>query len=109
VALLVLASLGLGMLIALVSDSERQTVQLSLLVLLASIFFSGFVLPLTEFSPPVQALARAIPVTNAIELLQDVMFRGVVREPWQAWVLAAIAGVLLVGCWLLLRRGMSRA
>jgi ABC-2 type transport system permease protein len=109
VALLILASLGLGMLIALVSDSERQTVQLSLLVLLASIFFSGFVLPLTEFSPPVAALARVIPVTNGIELLQDVMFRGVVREPWQAGVLAATAGVLLVGCWLLLRRGMSRA
>jgi ABC-2 type transport system permease protein len=109
VALLVLASLGLGMLIALVSDSERQTVQLSLLVLLASIFFSGFVLPLTEFSPAVQALARAIPVTNGIELLQDVMFRGVIREPWQAGVLAATAGVLLLGCWLLLRRGMSRA
>ena len=109
VALLVLASLGLGMLIALVSDSERQTVQLSLLVLLASIFFSGFVLPLGEFSPAVQALARAIPVTNGIELLQDVMFRGVIREPWQAGVLAATAGVLLVGCWMLLRRGMSRA
>jgi len=109
VALLVLASLGLGMLIALVSDSERQTVQLSLLVLLASIFFSGFVLPLAEFSPAVQALARAIPVTNGIELLQDVMFRGVIREPWQAGVLAATAGVLLLGCWMLLRRGMSRA
>jgi ABC-2 type transport system permease protein len=109
VALLVLASLGLGMLIALVSDSERQTVQLSLLVLLASIFFSGFVLPLAEFSPPVQAIARVIPVTNGIELIQDVMFRGVVQEPWQAGVLAATGGVLLVGCWLLLRRGMSRA
>jgi len=109
VALLVLASLGLGMLIALISDSERQTVQLSLLVLLASIFFSGFVLPLAEFSPPVQALARVIPVTNGIELIQDVMFRGAIREPWQAGVLAATGGVLLVGCWLLLRRGMSRA
>jgi len=109
VVLLVLASLGLGMLIALISDSERQTVQLSLLVLLASIFFSGFVLPLAEFSPPVQALARVIPVTNGIELIQDVMFRGAIREPWLAGVLAATGGVLLVGCWLLLRRGMSRA
>ena len=109
VGLLVLASLGLGMLIALISDSERQTVQLSLLVLLASIFFSGFVLPLTEFSPPVQAVARALPVTNGIELIQDVMFRGRVRELWQAGILAATGGVLLVLCWILLRRNMAKA
>ena len=44
VGLLVLASLGLGLLIAAVSDSERQAVQLSLLLLLGSVFFSGFVL-----------------------------------------------------------------
>jgi ABC-2 type transport system permease protein len=109
VGLLVLASLGLGMLIALISDSERQTVQLSLLVLLASIFFSGFVLPLSQFSAPVAAAARLIPVTNGIELMQDVMFRGRVQETYQAAILAGIGGVLLVVCWLLLRRGMSRA
>ncbi|MEZ0240059.1 MAG: ABC transporter permease, partial [Chloroflexota bacterium] len=42
VALLLLASLGLGLLISAVSDSERQAVQLSLLALLAAMFFSGF-------------------------------------------------------------------
>ena len=50
--LLLLASLGLGLLISLVSDSERQAVQLSLLVLLASMFFSGFVLRIEEFNGP---------------------------------------------------------
>ena len=60
VALLLLASLGVGLLIAVVSDSERQAVQLSLLVLLASVFFSGFVLPIDEFSEPVRALALRV-------------------------------------------------
>jgi ABC-2 type transport system permease protein len=109
VGLLILASLGLGMLIALISDSERQTVQLSLLALLGSIFFSGFVLPLTEFAEPVQAAARVIPVTNGISLIQDVMLRGTVRETWQAGVLGVTGVVLLAMCWLLLRRGMSKA
>src|SRR5688500_19920217 len=44
VLLLTFASLGVGLLISLVADSERQAVQLSMLVLLASVFFSGFVL-----------------------------------------------------------------
>ena len=108
-ALLVAASLGLGLLISIVSDSERQAVQLSLLVLLASVFFSGFVLPIAEFNEPVRIAAHAIPVTSAIPLIQDVMLRGTVREPWLAGLLAAIALSLLLACWLLLRRSMSRA
>jgi len=109
VTLLIVASLGLGLLISIVSDSERQAVQLSLLVLLASVFFSGFVLPITEFSDPVRTAAYAIPVTSGIGLIQDVMLRGAIREPWEAMLLAAIGLVLLLACWLLLRRNMSRA
>ncbi|HET7827955.1 MAG TPA: ABC transporter permease [Candidatus Limnocylindrales bacterium] len=109
VGLLIVASLGLGLLISIVSDSERQAVQLSLLVLLASVFFSGFVLPISEFSDPVRIAAYLIPVTNGIVLIQDVMLRGEIREAWQAFLLLAIGLVLLLACWLLLRRGMSRA
>jgi ABC-2 type transport system permease protein len=108
-ALLVGASLGLGLLISIISDSERQAVQLSLLVLLASVFFSGFVLPITEFNDPVRIAAYAIPVTSGITLIQDVMLRGEVRDPWQAGLLAAIALASLVACWMLLRRSMSHA
>ncbi len=109
VALLIVASLGLGLLISIISDSERQAVQLSLLVLLASVFFSGFVLPISEFNGPVRAGAYLIPVTSGISLIQDVMLRGEIREPWQAMLLAAIGLVLLLACWLLLRRNMTRA
>jgi len=109
VALLIVASLGLGLLISIISDSERQAVQLSLLVLLASVFFSGFVLPISEFNGPVRAGAYLIPVTSGISLIQDVMLRGEIREPWQAMLLAAIGLVLLLACWMLLRRNMTRA
>jgi ABC-2 type transport system permease protein len=109
VTLLIVASLGLGLLISIVSDSERQAVQLSLLVLLASVFFSGFVLPISEFSTPVRVAANLIPVTTGIVLMQDVMLRGEIVQQWQALLLATIGIVLLLACWLLLRRGMSRA
>jgi ABC-2 type transport system permease protein len=108
VALLVSASLGLGLLISIVSDSERQAVQLSLLVLLASVFFSGFVLPISEFTTPVRIAAHAIPVTSGISLIQDVMLRGEIREPGLAALLAAITIGLLFSCWFLLRRSMVR-
>ena len=61
IVMLLVASLGLGLLISVVSDSERQAVQLSLLTLLASMFFSGFVLRIEEFQPAVQAGAYRCP------------------------------------------------
>jgi len=91
--LLGFASLGLGLLISVVADSERQAVQLSLLVLLASVFFSGFVLPITEFVPAVQVAAHALPVTDGIRLIQDTMLRGSTLEPELLGVLGGL-GIL---------------
>ena len=67
---------GSGCSISVVSDSERQAVQLALLVLLGSVFFSGFVLDLDQFAPAVQAVGNLLPVTHGIRLLQDLMLRG---------------------------------
>ena len=99
-----LASLGLGLLISVVSDSERQAVQLSLLTLLASMFFSGFVLRISEFQPAVQVAAYALPVTHGISLLQELCSAAAVTPAVAARRAAGIAGVLLVSSWVLLRR-----
>ncbi|HEX5579799.1 MAG TPA: ABC transporter permease, partial [Candidatus Limnocylindria bacterium] len=94
VLLLTFASLGVGLLISLVADSERMAVQLAMLVLLASVFFSGFVLPVQDFIGPVQYLSYALPVTHGIALLQQAMLRGAVIEPWMVGALAGIGAVL---------------
>jgi ABC-2 type transport system permease protein len=108
-ALLIGSSLGLGLLIAAVSDSEPQTVQLSLLVLLASVFFSGFVLSINEFSEPVRTMIYALPVANGIRLFSDFMFRGGTVVAWQLWLLAGLTAAYVLAAWLLLRRVMARA
>jgi ABC-2 type transport system permease protein len=107
--LLVAASLGLGLLIAAVSDSEAHAVQLSLLVLLASVFFSGFVLSIDEFSEPVRSLIYLLPVANGIRLFSDFMFRGGTVVLWQLWLLAGLAVAYVGAAWLLLRRIVARA
>ncbi|MDP8905763.1 MAG: ABC transporter permease [Chloroflexota bacterium] len=106
VGLLVFASLGIGLFISVVSDSERQAVQLSLLMLLASVFFSGFVLPVHEFTELLQPVAYALPVTHGISLLQDVMLRGTTFALWQIYVLAGIGLAMLILTSALLRRQM---
>jgi ABC-2 type transport system permease protein len=107
--LLVASSLGLGLIIAAVSDSEAQTVQLSLLVLLASVFFSGFVLAISEFSEPVRSLIYILPVANGIRLFSDFMFRGGTVVVWQIWLLAGLSVAYILTAWLLLRRVVARA
>jgi ABC-2 type transport system permease protein len=107
--LLVFASLGAGLFISVVSDSERQAVQLSLLLLLASVFFSGFVLPVHEFATFLQPVSYALPVTHGIRLLQDVMLRGSTYAWWQLGVLAGIGLVLFVLTAIMLRRQLKQA
>ncbi|MDP9244678.1 MAG: ABC transporter permease [Chloroflexota bacterium] len=109
VLLLTFAALGVGLLISLVSDSERQAVQLSMLVLLASVFFSGFVLPVEDFIGPVQYLSYALPVTHGIETLQQAMLRGSVSSTWMLAALAGIGLVLFVASLLRLRRVLRSA
>ena len=109
VLLLTFASLGYGLLISLVADSERQAVQLSMLVLLASVFFSGFVLPVTDFAQWMQYVAYALPVTHGIATLQQLMLRGAVLDTWMLGILLGIGLVLYVVSLLRLRRVIRTA
>jgi ABC-2 type transport system permease protein len=108
-ALLIGASLGIGLIISVVSDSERQAVQLCLLLLLGSVFFSGFVLPVHEFRDGVQYLSYMLPVTHGIQLLQDLMLRGTTTAWWELGALAALAAFFFIVTVFLLRRTMRSA
>jgi ABC-2 type transport system permease protein len=109
VALLSFAAVGLGLLISTIADSERQAVQLSMLVLLASVFFSGFVLPLDQFIAPLRIAAYSLPVTHGIQLLQDFMLRGATNAGWELIVLGGIGVVLFLVTSITLRRNLRSA
>jgi ABC-2 type transport system permease protein len=87
-ALVVFASIALGFFISAISKSESQAVQLSMLVLLTSVFFSGFFLRLETLWPPVRAVSYALPVTHGLAGLQIIMLRG--GQPQTALLLALL-------------------
>lgn len=77
VTLLVLAaSIGLGFVFALLADSDSQAVQYAMLLLLASIFFTGFLLSLDRFRQWVAVVAWPIPAAEGVQALRDLMLRG---------------------------------
>lgn len=104
ILLLLLASTGLGFLVALLAGSDSQAVQYAMLVLLASIFFSGFLLSLERFRPVVGWLARVLPVTSGVILLRDEMLRGQLIAPLHLPLLAGLAMLLFLVAWRFYRR-----
>ena len=76
VVMLLSASVALGMVIALISRTDSEVVQYAMLVLLASLFFGGFVLDLHLFNTAGRMLSWVLPVTWAIRVLQEVLLRG---------------------------------
>ena len=107
VFILLFTSLGVGFFISLISETDTQAVQYSMLLLLASIFFSGFFLDLRLMREPVTILAWSLPATYGIRMLQDVMLRGTSITPTIFQGIALIGLGFLVVDWLLLKRKME--
>ena len=107
VIVVLFTSLGVGFLISLISQTDTQAVQYSMLLLLASIFFSGFFLDLRLMWEPMKVLAWSLPATYGIRMLQDIMLRGASAPATLLYGLALIGIGLFFLNWLLLRKRME--
>ena len=101
--LLALASIGLGLAFSLLATSERQAVQFAMLSLLGVMFFSGIALPLDALLTPALVCSYALPATYGVQLLQDIMLRGIPGSGRALLILAAMAAGLFAACLALLR------
>jgi ABC-2 type transport system permease protein len=88
--------LGIGFLISVYSKTDSQAVQLSMLVLLLSIFFSGFFLPLENFRVPINYVGYALPLTHGISAFQAIMLRGAAPSELTWVLLGSIALVTFI-------------
>ncbi len=107
--LVIFAAVGLGFALSVVAATESQAVQLSMLVLLASVFFGGFFLPTDLLFSWVRAVSYLLPVTYGAIDLREVMLRGATPD-WPFLVGPAALGTAFYALALLgLRRQMRRA
>jgi len=105
---LLCASLSLGFFLSLLARTDSQAIQYAMLLLLASIFFSGFFLALYRLWEPVRAVSWALPVTYGINLLQSVMLRGQMPSMILLGALFLFALVFFLIDWWRLSRLMAR-
>jgi ABC-2 type transport system permease protein len=99
IVILLLASLGVGFNISLSARSNSQAIQFAMLILLSSIFFSGFFLPLYRLQPFAQVISWLMPATYATVLLQDIMLRGQGAQLLLLLALFLFAAVLFLIAW----------
>ena len=104
--LIILVSLGFGFLISNFVRSDSQAVQYSMVLLLASIFFSGFFLQLYQLKWPAQIISWMLPATYGVKMFQDIMLRGIQPQVWLFWVSGSLAIVLFIVNWIRLHRLM---
>jgi ABC-2 type transport system permease protein len=108
VAALLFASLGIGFVISLISKNDTQAVQLTMLVLLTSVFFSGFMMNLNMIWRPVRVLSWSLPTTYGIAMLRDIFLRGSPANPVLLEGLLGIGVFMCLLAWVLLRRLIPR-
>jgi ABC-2 type transport system permease protein len=96
--LLATASVGIGFLISATSRTDGQAIQNTMLVLLLSIFFTGFFLPIAGFSWPAWVISLLLPMTYAIRGFQDLMLSGTapLYVVWIGLGLVALLSYVLV-------------
>ena len=105
--LLIAASLGVGFFFSCISNSDSTAIQLSMLMLLISIFFGGFFLPLQNFDSFMSPLIYSIPLTHGIQGFQSIMLKGETPLLTNWILLAVIALVMYIVTQMLFRRQLS--
>ncbi len=104
IASVLFTSLGIGFAISIVSQTDSQAVQYSMIILLASVFFSGFIMSLDMLWEPVRIISWLLPTTFGTLLLRDIALRGF--DPNWALLggLIVYGLVLMLISWRLMRR-----
>src|SRR5881394_1126579 len=102
----VFALLSLGLLVATKAENQMQALQMSMVFMLPSVFFSGFVFPRETMPWVFQALGSLLPATYFISLARAIILRGAnLFEYWPQLLILIIMSILLFAfCALLFRK-----
>jgi ABC-2 type transport system permease protein len=102
----VFALLSLGLLVATKAENQMQALQMSMVFMLPSVFFSGFVFPRETMPWIFKALGALLPATYFISLARAIILRGAhFFEYWPQLLILIIMSILLFAfCALLFRK-----
>lgn len=97
-ALFLLSSLGVGLFVSTVANTQQEAMLTIFMTILPSIFLSGFIYPLEAMPIVLQWISYLIPLRYFLIIIRSLMLKGVGIEGILPDVVAlAIFGVLIMG------------
>ena len=98
--LYIFALLSLGLLISTKAQNQMQALQMSMLFILPSVFFSGFIFPRETMPWIFYAVGSLLPATYFIELMRGIILRGATVADFGSnlLILGVIGAVLFAWC-----------
>jgi ABC-2 type transport system permease protein len=89
-------ALAFGLLISSKARSQGEAIQLALLTLLPSVFFSGYIFPRDTMLLPFYLLSGLVPATYYINITRGIILRGAgFNHLWQDTLVLTIMGIAL--------------
>ena len=88
------ASLGLGLFVSTLAQTQFQAFQLAFVTMLPSILLSGFLFPFEGMPKVAQWIAQVLPLTHFNVMIRGIMLRG--AELPEVWPQLAKLGVFIV-------------
>ncbi|MGO8894010.1 MAG: ABC transporter permease [Streptosporangiaceae bacterium] len=96
--LFVFVTLGLGVLISSVSQTQGQAIQLAVMTLLPQVLLSGLIFPLTSIVIGVRWIAYLLPLTYFTQISRGVMLRAEpISSLWPPFAYLALLGAVVTG------------
>jgi ABC-2 type transport system permease protein len=109
--LFLFVTLGVGVLISTVSQTQGQAIQLSIMTLLPQVLLSGLFFPLYSMAAGVRWISYVLPLTYFVKVARGVMVRGApLAALWfPLMMLAILGGVVFTLSILRFRRDLAPA
>jgi len=96
-ALFLVTTLGIGLLISTVANTQQEAMLTTMLTILPSIFLSGFFFPLAAMPVWLQAISYLIPLRYFLIIARGIILKGVgIASLWSEIVALVIFAVLVM-------------
>ncbi len=95
--LFLLSSLGIGLLISTIAQTQQEAFLLTFLTLLPSVFLSGFIYPIAAMPQALQLVSGVVPLTYFLVVVRGIVLKGVGVSALTSQIVAlAIFGTVLI-------------
>lgn len=97
-ALFLVTTLGLGLFISTVSNTQQEAMLLAMFTMLPSIFLSGFIYPIAAMPTVLQIISYGVPLRYFLIIVRGIVLKGVGLEAlWMEVTALCIFSVVIMG------------